>query len=76
MEKDRIPRPQFPEGQHYGFIAQEVETILPCLVISNEKGEKSLNYQEVIPILVEAIKAQQHEIEELRNLLNTKSRKE
>ena len=55
-----------------GFIAQEVEEILPQLVqeadLLGEEDEtfKSLDYVSIIPILVEAIKEQQKEIKELK----------
>ncbi|GEM_PF-2088571 len=51
-----------------GFIAQEVEEVLPNLVrFDAESGLKSVDYIGVIPILVEAIKEQQGEIEILRS---------
>ncbi|MGY8864633.1 MAG: tail fiber domain-containing protein, partial [Methylophagaceae bacterium] len=56
-----------------GFIAQEVEEILPELVKEidtvGKDGEthKVVNYQGVIPILVEAIKELKAEIEQLKN---------
>ena len=51
-------------GTQYGFIAQEVEKIIPELVGFN--GEyKSVNYNGVIPFLVETVKKQQSVIEDL-----------
>jgi hypothetical protein len=71
-----------PAGKHYGLSAQEVEQVLPELVSDNihpsapvTRGEKSIgppitykgiNYMEMIPILVGAIKEQQQEIEALK----------
>ncbi len=46
-------------GYHFGFIAQEVQKVLPEIVIKDEKGMLGINYTEVIPILVEGFKAQQ-----------------
>lgn len=43
-------------GSSYGFIAQDVEKILPHSVHTDENGIKSINYSTVIPFLVEAIK--------------------
>ena len=49
-------------GTKYGFIAQEVESVLPSIVGTKEAegtdyhGYKNLSYTEVIPILVEAVK--------------------
>jgi hypothetical protein len=56
---------------HAGFIAQEVEVVLPDLVSTtvdpDTLGEiKGVAYSEVIPYLVEAMKAQQNLIEDLQ----------
>ena len=51
-----------------GVIAQEVEQILPELVSGGEI--KTVNYNGIIGILVEAIKEQQIRIEKLENKLN------
>ncbi len=48
-----------------GFIAQEVEAVLPDLVHTNLDGYKSLDYSRITPVLVEAIKAQQKMIDSL-----------
>ena len=42
-----------------GFVAQEVETVLPGLVSESQSGTKSVNYLGVIPVLVNALKEQQ-----------------
>ena len=38
--------------KHFGFVAQAVEGVYPNLVSDDDKGFKSLNYNEVIPLLV------------------------
>lgn len=45
-------------GIRYGFIAQEVQKIIPEIVRDRAKGDGmlSLNYTEIIPVLVEAVK--------------------
>ncbi len=73
-----------PEGEQIGLIAQELEEILPELVVDNvhaydknenienaerdmEKFEyKGINYIGLIPVLIEAMKEQQQQIEELQ----------
>jgi hypothetical protein len=50
-----------------GIIAQEIEPIVPEVVSTNENGEKSIAYSDLIGLLVEAIKEQQLQIEELKN---------
>jgi len=55
----------------YGFIAQQVEPILPDLVNTDEEtGMKSVNYIGMIGHLVEAIKEQQAQIDELKKQLS------
>ncbi|MGB0454327.1 MAG: tail fiber domain-containing protein [Bacteriovoracaceae bacterium] len=50
----------------YGFIAQEIEKILPEAVFRpNNRGRLSVDYGKIVPILVEAMKAQQQKIEKL-----------
>jgi hypothetical protein len=51
----------------YWFVAQDLEKILPDLVKTDDKWMKSVNYEWVIPVLVEAIKQQQKEIDILKN---------
>ena len=50
-----------------GVIAQEVESIIPEVVNTNEKGFKSVNYGNLVGLLIEAIKELKQEIEELKN---------
>jgi hypothetical protein len=56
------------EGKNkYGVIAQELKEVLPDLVVYDEEEKLyAVNYIEMIPILVEAIKEQQEQIEELQ----------
>jgi hypothetical protein len=57
------------EGTHLGFIAQEVANILPntILVEPNEEETLGIKYNELIPVLVNAIKELKAEIEILKN---------
>ena len=52
-------------GSSYGFIAQEVEKLLPHSVHTDENGIKSINYSTVIPFLVEAVKVLNQRLEAL-----------
>ena len=56
----------FAAGRQMGFIAQEVEKVLPELVSTDEKGYKSVAYVNVVPVLVEAVKTQQKQLEDLK----------
>jgi len=50
-----------------GFIAQEVQKVLPNLVNENVDGDLALNYEGIIPYLVQSIQELKKEIEILKN---------
>ena len=49
-----------------GFIAQDVQKVIPELVRENDNGMLSMRHQGIAPILLEAIKELKEEIEELK----------
>ena len=53
-----------------GIIAQEVEIIIPEIVNTNENGTKSVSYDSIIGLLIEAVKDQQKMIEEMQSKIN------
>jgi hypothetical protein len=55
------------EGNDVGVIAQEIEEVLPQLVQTRENGYKAVKYDKLVALLIEGIKEQQSQIEELRN---------
>jgi plastocyanin len=65
------------KGFKYGFVAQEIETVLPDLVRDDgvEDGEggsyKALEYNSIIAVLTKAIQEQQQTIEDLKSRLET-----
>ena len=52
--------------EHFGFVAQEIEKFYPELVKNSEMGYKTVNYIELIPILVSKIQDLNKEIQELK----------
>ena len=54
-----------------GLIAQEVEEVMPYAVETGKDGIKRVDYDQVIGPLVEAIKEQQVEIEQLKHEITT-----
>ena len=50
-----------------GVIAQEVEEILPEAVTIRENGYKAVDYQKLVPLLIEAIKELTARVEELES---------
>jgi len=57
------------EGHDVGVIAQEVQAVLPEAIRTNESGYLSVRYEKIIGLLVEAMKEQQKEIDELKKLI-------
>ena len=53
--------------KHFGFIAQEVEKEFPNLVSTDNDGMKSINYLEMIPLLLHKINHLERNIDELKN---------
>jgi len=61
------------DGKHdLGMIAEEVGKVLPELVAYEENGvdAKSLDYARLTAVLVEAVKAQQQQIEQLKQVVS------
>jgi len=58
--------PEKYSRKQFGFVAQDVEKIFPEIVHNNKEGIKGMNYIALIPILVNAIKDQQDEIDLLK----------
>jgi hypothetical protein len=55
----------FGKGAQIGFIAQDVEKIVPELISKSNEGFYTMKYAEVNALLVEAVKEQQKQIEAL-----------
>ncbi|HLP42480.1 MAG TPA: tail fiber domain-containing protein, partial [Fibrobacteria bacterium] len=64
---DEFPEKGFTHDPQIGFIAQEVEQVLPQVVATDANGYKAVDYSKVVPVLVEAIKAQQGQIRRLQD---------
>lgn len=86
MNREQYPDYIANQAHQYGFLAQEVEKVFPELVkekyispSATERGKasnlpaekfKAVNYNGLIPVLVEAIKQQQEQIEKLQQQLD------
>ncbi|MBO6572875.1 MAG: tail fiber domain-containing protein [Balneola sp.] len=55
------------EDPQIGVIAQEVEKIYPEFVRTDENGMKSVNYAQMTAVLIEAVKALNLELQDLKN---------
>lgn len=55
--------PENETGLQYGFLAQEVEKVLPSVVATTEEGDKLINYTAIIPLLVQSVQELQATVE-------------
>ena len=53
-------------GKDVGVIAQEIEAILPEIVTTRDTGMKAVKYEKLVALLIEAVKEQQKQIDELK----------
>lgn len=60
--KIEVKNKDFSEGRHFGVIAQDIEKVIPEAVKEDNDGYKAVNYAEIIPVLIEAMKEQQKQI--------------
>jgi len=63
---DQFPERHFTDDRQIGFIAQDVEKILPEAVHKGKDGYYTIDYGRFTPLLVEAIKEQQQTIDRLK----------
>jgi hypothetical protein len=59
----------FIKKHDIGVIAQEIEKVLPEAVATRNDGEKAVKYELIVPLLIEAIKEQQIQINILKEKL-------
>lgn len=57
--RSEFPEQNFPEGREMGFIAQQLEKVAPEAVRNGPDGSRAVSYQQIIPLLSQAIKEQQ-----------------
>ena len=66
-DKTKFPDKQFSDTKQIGFIAQDIEKLYPECVFTDEKGYKAIDYAKLTPVLVEAIKDQNNQLQRLQN---------
>jgi len=65
-KRDDFPDQHFTDQRQIGFIAQEVADVVPEAVIKGGDGYLSVDYGRLTPVVVEALKEQQKQVESLR----------
>ena len=76
-DQKSFPNKDFSDKTELGFIAQEVEKVLPEVVSKDNSPEeyRSVKYDKVVALLVEAIKEQQKQIDSLKSQVKKLNRK-
>ena len=54
------------KGRDTGVIAQEIEEIIPEITTTRKSGYKAVNYEKIIPLLIECVKQNKIEIDNLK----------
>jgi len=67
---DKSPGWARERGHDVGVIAQEVEKVLPEVVVKRKSGYLGVDYKRLIPLLVESIKELKQEVENLKKKVN------
>lgn len=67
---NEFPDYQFASGEQFGFMAQELESVFPELVKIDHNGNKMVNYTQVVPLMLQAIKHLSSNIERLEKKVN------
>lgn len=76
--KEGFKKQGFTKERQIGFSAQEIEKYFPEMVQTDADGYKSVDYSKMTSVLVQAVKEQQKQIEELKmeKLLQEKTNNE
>ena len=68
---DEFKNRAFPSNRQVGFIAQNVEQVLPEVVMTAGDGYKAVDYAKITALLTEAIKEQQEKINSQEEIIET-----
>jgi hypothetical protein len=75
MRVSEFPDRYFKPGKQIGLIAQNVEKVIPEAVEQIMGDYKGVDYAKLIPLLIESIKEQQKQIEEMKRLIEALRRR-
>jgi len=70
FDNEKFPQKHFGDDMQYGFIAQELEEVIPEMTGQDEEGYYGVNYTMLIPVLTEALKEQDKTIEAMQTQID------
>lgn len=62
---------KYVREEEVGVIAQEIQSVLPQIVAERPDGYLAVRYEMIVPLLIESIKEQQKQIEELKQIIRS-----
>lgn len=65
---------QTPKERHFGIYAQELQELYPNLVKKGQDGYLTVNYIEMIPLLLRSIQELKQELDEVKGISNAMTR--
>merc|ERR1711990_1288846 len=71
FKTDEFPEKGFSAKKQFGFIAQDIEKVLPEVVTTSDDGFKAVAYSAVTPVLTNAVKELVQRQTQDRELINT-----
>jgi len=72
---EEFPKRNFSNKKQVGFLAQDLEKILPELVKTDDEGFKAVNYAQMTPVLLQGIKELNSVVEQQANVIETLAKK-
>ncbi len=74
VEADKKEKAALAAQRHYGLIAQELQEICPTLVQEGQDGYLSINYIELVPLLIRSIQTLKQELDAVKGGSEYKTR--
>jgi hypothetical protein len=71
--RKEYPQRFFTDAPQIGLIAQDVETVIPEVVLTDEEGFKSIAYDKLTAVLIEAVKEMKQEIATQTSLIQAQN---
>jgi len=67
---DKSPGWAQERGHDIGVIAQEVQKVVPEIVVERKNGYLGVDYKRLVPLLIESVKKLRQEVEDLKKKVN------
>jgi hypothetical protein len=67
---DKSPGWAQERGHDIGVIAQEVQKVIPEIVVERKNGYLGVDYKRLVPLLIESVKELRQEVEDLKKKVN------